>query len=280
MKNPMQLKALIKNIALKKRISAQLVMQNYMLERLLERISVSSYRDRFIVKGGFLIAAMVGLDTRATMDMDATIKGMPVSEETLKRMFDDVCKIDLNDDIQFTFKAMGEIREGDDYTGYRISLSADYPPMSVPLKLDLTVGDKITPKEITYHFKTLFDNREISVLAYNLETLLAEKLETVVSRGEQNTRSRDYYDIYILSKLYDQNLDKDRLRAALKATAEKRGSTQVMQNYKTIIETVQGSSAMLQQWSTYQKDFEYASSIDFSDTCDAVLQLMEDIYSF
>lgn len=280
MKNPMQLKALIKNIASEKRISAQLVMQNYMLERLLERVSVSSYRDYFIVKGGFLIAAMVGLDTRSTMDMDATIKGMPVSEETLKRMFDDVCKIDLNDDIQFTFKAMSEIREGDDYTGYRISLSADYPPMSVPLKLDLTVGDKITPKEITYHFKTLFDNREISVLAYNLETLLAEKLETVVSRGDQNTRSRDYYDIYILSKLYDQNLDRNRLRAALKATADKRDSTQVLQNYKTIIETVQSSPAMLQQWSTYQKDFEYASSIDFSDTCNTVLNLMEETYSF
>ena len=152
--------------------------------------------------------------------------------------------------------------------------------MSVPLKLDLTVGDKITPKEITYRFKTLFDDREISVLAYNLETLLAEKLETVISRGDQNTRSRDYYDIYILSKLYDQSLDKKRLRTALKATADKRGSTQILLNYKTIIETVQNSPVMRKQWETYQKDFEYASSIDFPDTCDAVLHLMEAVYAF
>lgn len=254
--NPIDTCNCLHEIAREKRIPASLVMQNYMMERLLERISVSVYRDFFIVKGGFLIAAMVGLNTRATMDMDATLKGMPVSEETLKRMFDDICEIDLKDDIQFIFKGMSEIREGDDYMGYRISLLASYPPMSVPLKLDLTVGDKVTPKEITYHFLTLFDNREISVLAYNLETLLAEKLETVISRGDQNTRTRDYYDIYILSKLHDQNLDIGCLRTALKATAEKRGSFQILQNYKNIIEIVQNSQPMLKQWETYQKDFD------------------------
>lgn len=204
MKNAMQLKAVIKNLAKEKHISAQLVMQNFMLERLLERISVSKYQQNFILKGGFLIAAMVGLDTRATMDMDATIKGLPVNEDAICHMFDEICKIELDDNVTFTFRSIGEIREGDEYSGYRISLSANYPPMAVPLKLDITTGDKITPREIEYQFKLLLEERSISVLAYNLETILAEKLETVISRSDQNTRPRDYWiaDMHIRSALY------------------------------------------------------------------------------
>lgn len=197
MKNAMQLKAIIKNIAKEKHISAQPVMQNFMLERLLERISISKYQRNFILKGGFLIAAMVGIDTRATMDMDATIKGLPVNEQTVRKMFEEICKTELADDVTFSFQNIGKIREGDEYTGYRISLSANYPPMAVPLKLDITTGDKITPKEIEYQFKLLLEDRNISVLAYNLETIMAEKLETVITRGDQNTRPRDYYDIYL-----------------------------------------------------------------------------------
>lgn len=251
MRNAMQLKAVIKNISKDKHISAQLVMQNFMLERLLERIPVSKYRQNFILKGGFLIAAMVGLDTRATMDMDATIKGWPVNEESIKNMFLDICKIDLQDDVTFEFKKIGEIREGDDYTGYRVSLSANYPPMAVPLKLDITTGDKITPREIEYRFKLLLEDREIPVLAYNLETVMAEKLETVVSRGDQNTRPRDYYDIYILAKMQYKNIETEYLRAALDATSKKRGSSEILKEYKNIIDIVRNSDVMIKQWRTY-----------------------------
>lgn len=274
MRNAMQLKAVIKNISKDKHISAQLVMQNFMLERLLERISVSKYRQNFILKGGFLIAAMVGLDTRATMDMDATIKGWPVNEESIKNMFLDICKIDLQDDVTFEFKKIGEIREGDDYTGYRVSLAANYPPMAVPLKLDITTGDKITPREIEYRFKLLLEDREIPVLAYNLETVMAEKLETVVSRGDQNTRPRDYYDIYILAKMQYKNIETEYLRAALDATSKKRGSSEILKEYKNIIDIVRNSDVMIKQWRTYQREFEYASDISFDEVCDAVVQMM------
>lgn len=275
MKNAMQLKAVIKNLAKEKHISAQLVMQNFMLERLLERISVSKYQQNFILKGGFLIAAMVGLDTRATMDMDATIKTLPVNEDTICHMFDEICKIELDDDVTFTFRSIGEIREGNEYSGYRISLSANYPPMAVPLKLDITTGDKITPKEIEYQFKLLLEERSISVLAYNLETILAEKLETVISRGDQNTRPRDYYDIFILVKLQSSNIEPESLKAALDATAKKRGSTEVIKEYRKIMNTVRNSEIMLRQWENYRKDFEYADGIVFEETCDAVVELME-----
>lgn len=277
MKNAMQFKAVIKNIAKEKHISAQLVMQNFMLERLLERISVSKYQQNFILKGGFLIAAMVGLDTRATMDMDATIKGLPVNEQTVREMFEEICKIELADDVTFSFRSIGEIREGDVYTGYRVSLSANYPPMAVPLKLDITTGDKITPKEIVYHFKLLLEDRSISVLAYNLETIMAEKLETVISRSDQNTRPRDYYDIYILTKLQYSNINPNELQAALNSTTEKRGSKAVIKNYHSIMDTVRNSEMMQKQWDNYQKDFEYAADIAFEDTCDAVVKLMDNL---
>ncbi len=277
MKNAMQLKAIIKNLAKEKHISAQLVMQNFMLERLLERISVSKYQQNFILKGGFLIAAMVGLDTRATMDMDATIKGLPVNEQTIREMFGEICKIELDDDVLFSFRSIGEIREGDEYTGYRVSLSANYPPMAVPLKLDITTGDRITPKEIEYRFKLLLEDRSISVLAYNLETIMAEKLETVISRGDQNTRPRDYYDIYILAKLQYSNINLDRLKEALSATTEKRGSSIVVKDYRRIMNAVKNSEVMQRQWNNYQKDFDYAIDILFEDVCDVVVKLMGDL---
>jgi len=275
MKNAMQLKATIKNIAKEKSISAQLVMQNFMMERLLERISLSSYKDHFILKGGFLIAAMVGLDTRATMDMDATIKGIPVSEQSVKNMFLEICNIDLQDDVVFSFLSISEIREGDEYSGYRVALSANFPPMAVPLKLDITTGDKITPREIAYEFKLLLEERNIRVLAYNLETVLAEKLETIISRSDQNTRPRDFYDVYVLQKLQSHNIEIELLREAIVATSEKRNSLQIIKNYKHIIEIIRDSNVMNQRWKSYQKDFDYAKDIEFEEVCDAVLEITD-----
>ena len=231
MKNAMQLKAIMKKLAKENQISAQLVLQNYMLERFLERVSLSPYRDNYIIKGGFLISSMVGLNSRATMDMDATIKGYPVTQDAVQKMIEKILTVSVDDDITFTFKSIGEIREGDEYTGYRVALTADFPPMAVPLKLDITTGDKITPREIQYDYKLMLEDRHIQVMAYNLATILAEKLETVISRSDQNTRPRDYYDVYILTKLQAENIDFPALGAALMATASKRGSDSILQDY-------------------------------------------------
>ena len=279
MNNAMQLKAIIKNIAKKKNISASLVLQNYMLERFLERVSLSQYRDNYVVKGGFLIASMVGLDSRATMDMDVTIKGYPVNEESLQKMIEDIIAVPVSDDITFRFMSIGEIREDDEYSGYRVALRADYGKMAVPLKLDITTGDKITPREIDYSYKLLMEDRSISILAYNLSTILAEKLETVVSRGDQNTRPRDFYDVFILTKLRAGSIDMADLNAALKATSEKRGSTELMKKYHEIMQVVKNSDVMKRQWDNYRKDFDYATGIEFEDTCDAVVTLMDRLFA-
>lgn len=274
MKNAMQLKAHIKNLAKTKNISAQIVLQNYMLERLLERISISKYNNNFILKGGFLLAAMVGLDTRATMDMDATIKGLTVTKETISQMFFDICGIHLDDDINFIFNGIDNIREDDEYDGFRISLLGNYPPLEVSLKIDITTGDIITPREINYSFHLMFENRSINILAYTVETILAEKLETIISRGDQNTRARDFYDVYILSTLQEKNIDKYILRDAFTSTVKKRGTAHIVAHHKEIMETILNSSAMKEQWLRYQKDFEYAKNIPFVDTCTMVQKLI------
>jgi len=191
-KTPMQLKAFIKNKAIEKNITAQLVMQNYVLERLLERISLSPYKQNFILKGGLLISAIVGLDTRATMDMDTTIKGFELTHEALRKIFTEICNISVDDDVEFELLGTADIREADDYPGIRVNMKANYSPISVALTVDVTTGDKITPREIEYKYSLMFDERTINILAYNLETVLAEKLETVVSRGIANTRPRDF----------------------------------------------------------------------------------------
>ena len=169
----MQLKAAINKMAKEKHIPAQLVMQNYMLERLLERIAHSRYQGNFILKGGLLIASMVGLHSRATMDMDATIRNHPVNENSIKKMFEEIVTIPINDDITFSFQDVGEIRKNDAYGGYRISLTANFLPMKVPLKLDITTGDKITPKAVEYKYPMMFNDGTLEIFAYNLETILA-----------------------------------------------------------------------------------------------------------
>ena len=277
MKNAMQLKSAISKIAKEKHIPVQLVMQNYMLERLLERISRSKYQGNFILKGGLLIASMVGLHSRATMDMDATIRNHPVNENSIKTMFEEIVSIPIDDDISFSFQGVGAIRKNDAYGGYRISLTANFPPMRVPLKLDITTGDKITPKAIEYSYPMMFSDGTLEIFAYNLETILAEKLETVISRGDQNTRPRDYYDIFILSKLKGHEIDRDILRKALSETAKKRHSDDLIPQYRSIVEQVVKSTSMLQHWKTYQRDYEYARGVEFSSACETIINIMDSI---
>ena len=233
-------------------------MQNYLMERVLERLSLSKYRENFIIKGGFLIAVLVGLESRSTMDLDANIKGFTLDHESIKTIFEHICAIRVDDDVTFSVNRIADIRQTDDYPGIRVSLIASYPPLRVPLSIDVTTGDKITPREIEYSFPLLFDNRTISMMAYNLETILAEKLETILSRNIANTRPRDFYDIYILYILRWGDCDPSLLRSALERTATKRGSLSLLTAYRTIMANVRGNPRMHEFWTNYQKDFEYA----------------------
>jgi predicted nucleotidyltransferase component of viral defense system len=266
----MQLKAFIKNIANDKGIAPQAVLQNYMLERLLERISKSQYKNKFILKGGMLIAAMVGIDIRTTMDMDATLKNMPLTKQTVTDAFKDISTTQLDDNITFELLKIENIRDDDIYGGYRASINAIFYTVKVTLKIDLTAGDKITPKEIKYKFKLLFEDRAINILAYNLETVLAEKYETIIRRSILNTRIRDFYDVYVLMNFQSQNIDNALLLQAIEATAKKRESTALLHNAKIAVEIIKNDGEMKNRWKLYQKDFSYANNISWDEVMIAI----------
>lgn len=265
-----QLKALIRNISKEKNVNAQVVLRNYMLERLLERISLSKYKHNFILKGGMLIAAMVGLDTRSTMDMDATVKGIMVSKETVKIMFDDILAVSINDEVTIVMENIEDIREEADYEGFRISLNTSFDGIRQNIKIDITSGDAITPREIKYKFNLMVESRAIEVMAYNIETVIAEKLETIISRGTTNTRMRDYYDIYILTKLQDDNINLETLTKALNSTALKRGTGVLLDSKSIIISEVKASNVMLNLWLRYQKKNSYVEDVSWDDVTGAV----------
>ncbi len=277
-KNAMQLKSMIKKIAAAKNISPQLAMQNYMLERILARIERSQYQKNFIVKGGFLIGAMVGIDSRTTMDLDTTITGFSLTNEKLQEIFEEICKVDVNDDMEFSIESISEIREGDDYPGLRLSLKANYEKMSIPLTIDVTTGDIITPDAVVSSIMTMFDEETLKVYTYNLETILAEKLETIISRAEANTRPRDFYDIYLLSKLRMDECNITILRFALERTAKKRGSWDVIMRWKTIMSKIESSGFLIDNWMKYCKTNAFAEGITFEQTCESIKQLMKLIF--
>ena len=256
-----QLKALIRNVSKEKNVNAQILLRNYMLERLMERISLSKYKNNFILKGGMLIAAMVGIDSRSTMDMDATIKGVNVSKESIKKMFDEILGVNVNDSVTMTMKSIDDIRDETDYAGFRVSINTSFGGIKQNLKIDITTGDTITPREITYKFRLMLEDRTIEVLAYNLETVLAEKLETIISRGTTNTRMRDFYDIYILTKLQADNINQKLLNEALNGTAIKRGTVTLIDNKSLIVYEITLSSIMQDLWTRYQKKYDYAENI-------------------
>ncbi len=276
-RNAMQLKALIRNKSKEIGISPQLVLQNYMLERLIDRISKSEYASNFIVKGGFLLSSIVGLSSRATMDLDTTIRGVTLTQEKLAEIITAICNIEIDDDISFELLRITDIRETDAYPGLRVYLNANFPPMKIPITVDVTTGDVITPKEVKLYFRSMFDETKILMLAYTVETLLAEKLETILTRGIANTRSRDFYDVYILYKTKADEIDYVTLREALTATLKKRKSEQIFKEYRKIIEILSDSQDLQSIWRKYQRSVAYAKDILYEDTCEAIRNILNKI---
>ena len=245
-----------------------------MLERLLERVSVSQYKYSFILKGGMLIAAMVGIDTRTTMDLDATIKGQTLTETEIIDIVNEIIKIPIEDNVIFKFKGIEEIREEADYPGYRVSIETIFDKMRQTIKVDITTGDFVTPREIEYKFKLLLEDREIQIMAYNIETVLAEKFESIITRGLTNTRMRDFYDIYILTMI--QSFDNVIFHQALEKTALKRNTTEQMMNQEKTIQRIFENDIMIGLWKRYQKKYSYAMDISWEMAIEALERLVKE----
>lgn len=275
-RNTMSLKAIINNIAKENKISAQSVLQTYMLERLLERIAASKYKDNFILKGGMLISAMLGIDSRTTMDMDTTIKGFALSEENILNIMSEICNIDLNDNVTLKIKKIELIREDDDYGGYRVTFEAKYNnEMSVIMKIDITTGDQITYKEIKYDFTLMLEDKKIQIWSYNIETIIAEKFEAIIKRGVLSTRIRDYYDVYMLMNTQSKNIDKEVLKDAIVLTAKHRNTAEEIKEWKKVINQIESNSELQRQWKTYQKNNFYAEDIKYLELIESLKKIGE-----
>ena len=272
-KTARQLKDLIRNLSRKNAADAQVLMRNYMMERFLERISLSEYRDKFILKGGMLVAAMVGLDARSTMDMDATIKGANVNVEDVERIIGEIISVPIDDGVAFQIKSISEIMDEAEYPGIRVTMTTFFDGVRTPLKIDISTGDAITPKKVQYSFRLMLEDRSIAVWAYNLETVLAEKLETIITRATTNTRMRDFYDIFILEQLYGDTLNKQVLLNALLATARRRGTERHLKAASEVFDEVENNSYMQNLWTAYQKKFSYASDLKWNTVMAAVRKL-------
>lgn len=272
----MSLKAKIRNIAKSKNIPAQVILQNYMFERFLNRLSVSEYKEKFVLKGGMLVAALVGLDNRATMDLDTTLKNLPLTPEAIEKALSEIFEIDLNDDVKFRLKNISPIREDDIYGGYRVALDAIYETIVTPMTIDVSTGDVITPNAVQFNFTGIFDDElKFELWAYNIETVLAEKVETILRRSVFNTRPRDFYDAYIL--ITTQKFDKAVFAEALEKTIEHRGTKDQINDYMDTMTVIENSDALKTMWSNYQKQFAYANDIGFDDVCDVIRNLIINI---
>ena len=272
-KTARQLKDLIRNLSREKSADAQLLMRNYMMERFLERISLSEYRDKFILKGGMLVAAMVGLDARSTMDLDATVKGANVNVEDIENLISAIVSVPIDDGVKFQLKSISEIMDEAEYPGIRVSMTTTFDGVVTPLKIDISTGDAITPREVRYSFKLMLEDRSIDIWAYNLETVLAEKLETIITRTTTNTRMRDFYDIYILDQLHGNTLNRQTLYDALLATAKKRGTERHLAEAVDVLNEVESSPVMQKLWESYRRKFYYAADLEWNIIMRAVRSL-------
>ena len=266
-----QLKDLIRNLSKEVGIEAHVLIRKYMMERFLERVSSSKYNGSFILKGGMLVAAFVGVEARATMDIDTTIKGIPVTIVDMERTITEISNIDLGDNVKFRIKKVSEIMDEAEYSGIRFSMDAVLDGAVIPLKIDISTGDEITPREIAYSYKLMFEDRTIPIMIYPIETVLAEKLETVISRSITNTRMRDFYDIHILLK--SQNINADILALALERTAKKRGNFSLLENAESVLNIVKSDEDMKRLWNIYQKKFKHAGEYTWDEVIHSVRKL-------
>lgn len=270
MKTPEQLKGAIRNIAAKKNLRPQEVLQMFLFERVLERLANSNYRNNFILKGGLLISSMLGISERTTMDMDTTVRGISMEEEEIVSVVKEILSVDVDDGIKFMLKTIEPIREDDAYNNFRVHLTAQYGKINAPMKIDITTGDTITPAAVQYSYPLSFEERSIPILAYTLETVLAEKYETIIRRNIGTTRARDFYDLHMLYQYHKDEIRMDILKTAVLHTARKRGSLEEINDWKEVLHDIREEPILNQLWKNYTSENSYASKLAFSEVLDTV----------
>ncbi len=269
-KNKDSLKAKVSNLASSTNIPNKYLIQSFMFEALLKRISVSKYKDKFIIKGGLLLSSIFGVNLRSTMDLDTTIKGLPLDRTTITKVVNEIISIDLKDNIKLEIENIKDIREEELYSGFNINLKAEFDGLRTNLMIDITTGDVITYKEVQFEYKTLFDNETVNIMTYNYETIIAEKFEAIISRNIDNNRMKDYYDLYMFVNLKWNDIDKTTLRKAIFNTYKKRDTLNYIEEADKYIELINEDSKLKSLWKNYQNNYAYAKDISLEDTIAAI----------
>lgn len=272
---PEQIKGRIKSVAKQNNADARTLIRIYMMERFLERLTQSEYRDNFIIKGGILVTAMIGVAHRSTMDIDTSMKNLNLSAEDALRVVNQVKDIDLDDGVSFEVKDVSNIMDEMEYPGIRVTMNANVGRLITPLKIDISTGDVITPRAIEFNYDLLLEDRSIKLWSYNLETILAEKLQTVLARGILNTRMRDFYDIRMLVDTYEDKVNKAVLKDAFAATCKKRGTDNLQEQAEEIVKIIEADEQIQVLWRAYQKKYSYAADIDYASVIRGVRKLMD-----
>lgn len=272
-KNRDSLKAKASNLSKKTDIPNKYLIQNFMFEALLKRISKSKYKDKFIIKGGLLLSSIFGVNLRSTMDLDTTIKGLPLDKETITKVINEIISIDVEDNVRLEIENIKDIREEELYSGFEVNLKAEFDGLKTNLMIDITTGDVITYKEVEFKYNTLFDNETINIMTYNYETIIAEKFESIISRNIDNTRMKDYYDLYMFVNLKWNDINKNTLRKAIINTSKARDTLDYIDNASKYIELISDDSKLKSLWNSYRNNYEYAKDIEFVDTINAIKEI-------
>ena len=251
--------------------------QRFMFERILERISVSKYNENFILKGGLLLSAMLGINSRSTRDMDISIKGIDVSQDKMLKILNEILSIDINDKVKFEVVNITDIRADDEYGGNKYHLVGKLENLKVALEIDISTGDEITPKELNFEYTSIFDNKKIYIGTYNIETILSEKIETILRRGKYNTRMKDYYDVYFFLTKLKNEINLEIFKQALNNTLRKREAFNYYNDYKQILNGLTNDERINNYWNTYKKKTKYAQNIEFNEIIKALEEFLDNI---
>ncbi|MBS6730060.1 MAG: nucleotidyl transferase AbiEii/AbiGii toxin family protein [Lachnospiraceae bacterium oral taxon 082] len=266
MKTSEQIKGAIRNVSKKTGVNPNSLLQMCLFEGILEKLSKSKYSENFILKGGLLISSLIGVDMRSTMDMDTTIRGIPLNEESITKILNEILAIKIDADIEYNLIKLLPIRQEDVYEDFCASISCIFGKINATLNIDITTGDVITPREMNYSYSKILEEGTIPIMTYTIETILAEKFETISSRNITTTRARDFYDLYMIYSIYKYKIDKDILRKAIERTSKHRGSLETALQYKEIVELFRESETPKELWKKYTQNNPYAKDVDFLDT--------------
>lgn len=274
-KTSRQLKDKVSNLSGNDSKKAQTLIRKYMMERFLARISHSKYKNNFILKGGMLVSALVGVESRATMDIDTTVRMLPLTKDNAIEVIAEIMKIDLDDDIFYEIKKVEDIMEEHDYSGVRFTISVTLEKLRDTIKIDISTGDEITPSAIEFSYPMMFDDERINIWSYNLETMLAEKLETVIARSTLNTRMRDFYDIHILWSEKANMINIETLRRAIINVARKRETLELFDTMDEILDDIVESDYLRNNWNNYRKGSYYVGDLEWADVLETTVNILK-----